>query len=549
MENIAKRIKELEKQIKRLGNVINPLRKVVSIIDKLPILLTIATVIGILIFVYTIGESDLLKKILGTIFLELYVSFWVVGLLSTLIESFHDILKDLFSHALKAYNSKKKIELAEQLSIITIIILILGVISFACYFFDWDFLLVIFFPSLILVSIIEFILLTMFSGYLTGIDVSGYKKLNEKYVELNSQLKKLNQAKTIANKIDFHLESIVDEHRKGQFIKLKDWLNSYYKNGMPSKKNMYSLTDRLTNDLDEIEDKIKRINAETSNNDLSETPTKQVAEVKSTIPQNVTSKIQRETYITSVRKEENIVKETSSATKESDEVKVVTPYEPLPIVKQEAITEQSNAPKTSYNFDFVSKTLDKVFAKKERKERAKAYKVEENLDSLFITKNENEEADKKTVSRNYKTENLSGEDYIAQAKEKQRIGLAGELFVVDMERKTLIQQGLPDLAKKVKHEALVTGNYLGFDILSYDVLGNEKYIEVKTSTGNYTSNFFLTKNELDTINKLGNYFIYRVYDFDVKQQKGSLYTVDCKKELNTFFELEPMAYSVKPRIK
>ena len=51
---------------------------------------------------------------------------------------------------------------------------------------------------------------------------------------------------------------------------------------------------------------------------------------------------------------------------------------------------------------------------------------------------------------------------------------------------------------------------VGYDIVSYDINGNKKYIEVKSSTGS-SNKFYLSKNEIEVARKYGeNYFIYKV---------------------------------------
>ena len=65
------------------------------------------------------------------------------------------------------------------------------------------------------------------------------------------------------------------------------------------------------------------------------------------------------------------------------------------------------------------------------------------------------------------------------------------------------------------------GDGLGFDILSYDAEGNEMYIEVKTTLGTEDSSFFISANELEKSKLYAeNYYLYRVYEFDMKNVQG-----------------------------
>jgi hypothetical protein len=115
-------------------------------------------------------------------------------------------------------------------------------------------------------------------------------------------------------------------------------------------------------------------------------------------------------------------------------------------------------------------------------------------------------------------------------KQKKHIGDLGENFVLKREKHFLRSNGKANLAKKVKHVSQEKGDGLGYDILSYDLNGSKKYIEVKTTSGPLSTPFFISKNELIKSKKVDEeYFVYRVFDFDkisgvgqVKQIRGRL---------------------------
>ena len=92
---------------------------------------------------------------------------------------------------------------------------------------------------------------------------------------------------------------------------------------------------------------------------------------------------------------------------------------------------------------------------------------------------------------------------------KKEIGALGEEIVVEYETKYLFEKGRPDLAKCVRQISKESVGE-GYDIISYDLSGNKKFIEVKSTKSN-KFNFFITDNELTTAKSLGNrYWIYRV---------------------------------------
>jgi len=120
-------------------------------------------------------------------------------------------------------------------------------------------------------------------------------------------------------------------------------------------------------------------------------------------------------------------------------------------------------------------------------------------------------------------------DYIEEAKINKIIGDAGEEFVFQQERETIKSYNL-SADKKVRRVSVVDGDGLGYDILSYDQYGNEKYIEVKTTKGEIDNSLFISANELEMSEQYPEqYWMYRVYEVDdvaltgkIAERKGSL---------------------------
>lgn len=82
------------------------------------------------------------------------------------------------------------------------------------------------------------------------------------------------------------------------------------------------------------------------------------------------------------------------------------------------------------------------------------------------------------------------------------------------------------MLRKIEHAAKTKGDGLGYDILSYDLNGDPKFIEVKTTKGNKNSTFFITRNELEKSKiKKDNYFLYRVYNYNKELEKGEILKV------------------------
>ena len=96
----------------------------------------------------------------------------------------------------------------------------------------------------------------------------------------------------------------------------------------------------------------------------------------------------------------------------------------------------------------------------------------------------------------------------------QRLGTAGEAFVLDVERHRLAEADRIDLSRKIRWIAKEDGDGAGYDILSYNFSGSERLIEVKTTNGAARTPFFLSRNECDLANERPKaWCIYRVHLF------------------------------------
>jgi hypothetical protein len=108
---------------------------------------------------------------------------------------------------------------------------------------------------------------------------------------------------------------------------------------------------------------------------------------------------------------------------------------------------------------------------------------------------------------------ISEERFRAIQKTREQIGLAGENWVIDYEKKFLSKNGYYDLANKVRRMSQ-TNILAGFDVLSYESNSDEKYIEVKTTALSKVE-FFLSSNELEVAKELKNkywiYFLSEIY--------------------------------------
>jgi hypothetical protein len=111
----------------------------------------------------------------------------------------------------------------------------------------------------------------------------------------------------------------------------------------------------------------------------------------------------------------------------------------------------------------------------------------------------------------------------SEAKNK-RLGLSGELFVLELEKQKLINAGRSELAKKVEHISQTQGDGAGYDIRSFSVDGEDYFVEVKTTQGGQNSSFFITPNELEFGKfNVKNYALIRVFNFRLDIGKGDYF--------------------------
>jgi Domain of unknown function (DUF3883) len=105
-------------------------------------------------------------------------------------------------------------------------------------------------------------------------------------------------------------------------------------------------------------------------------------------------------------------------------------------------------------------------------------------------------------------------DYLAQEANNISLGTAGEQFVIRFEQARLIHAGRDNLASRIEHIAATRGNGAGYDVLSFETTGQERLIEVKTTSYGPLTPFFITRNEVDLSQRTAaRYYLYRTFDF------------------------------------
>jgi Domain of unknown function (DUF3883) len=105
-------------------------------------------------------------------------------------------------------------------------------------------------------------------------------------------------------------------------------------------------------------------------------------------------------------------------------------------------------------------------------------------------------------------------NYLEREQNNRLLGLQGEELALQYERFLLINNGRGYLADKVEWVSKEQGDGLGFDILSRNFNGTDKYIEVKTTKLGKEAPFFFSANEYNfSQQNFSDYHLYRIFDF------------------------------------
>ena len=130
------------------------------------------------------------------------------------------------------------------------------------------------------------------------------------------------------------------------------------------------------------------------------------------------------------------------------------------------------------------------------------------------------------------------------------IGDQGEEFVLEYEIDRLIEALAIDrtlATQNVQHLSRLQGDGLGYDIFSINDDGSPRYIEVKTTSGDFNQPFYMSKNERHFFEEYeDSAFIYRVYNFNRETRRGDVRIIT-QTELFSDFTFDTITWQVKPK--
>lgn len=132
-------------------------------------------------------------------------------------------------------------------------------------------------------------------------------------------------------------------------------------------------------------------------------------------------------------------------------------------------------------------------------------------------------------------------DYLEREAANQSLGSSGEEFALRFEHWRLVASGQEKLADRIEHVSKTQGDGLGFDILSFNLDGSERFIEVKTTTFGRETPFFLSDRELvrSRVSK-DDFHLYRIFEF---RKQPRLF--DLPGPLDVKCHLDPITYRAR----
>jgi hypothetical protein len=166
----------------------------------------------------------------------------------------------------------------------------------------------------------------------------------------------------------------------------------------------------------------------------------------------------------------------------------------------------------------------------------------QNLEAIQVAPPRRKEMKDLVQDETRRRTNFVRRNFLEEEANNQSLGLAGEEFILRFEHERLWRAGKRALANRVEHVAKTKGDYLGFDILSFEIAGSERLIEVKTTRYGAMNRFFASTNEVD-VSELHKheYHLHRLFNFDKQPQFFIL-----SGSLRDTCQLKPVSFSAVP---
>jgi len=129
-------------------------------------------------------------------------------------------------------------------------------------------------------------------------------------------------------------------------------------------------------------------------------------------------------------------------------------------------------------------------------------------------------------------------NYLEKEQNNRDLGEQGEKLVIEYEQWRLRSAGKENIADKIEWISKNQGDGTGYDILSKNTNGTDRYVEVKTTKLSKETPIYLTRNEISfAIKNAKVFYLYRVFNFASDPKlfiKEGQYEGFCKLEPITF---------------
>jgi hypothetical protein len=177
----------------------------------------------------------------------------------------------------------------------------------------------------------------------------------------------------------------------------------------------------------------------------------------------------------------------------------------LPRFNYQKILEESVISFLTNNISIEDKF--KLFAEKEVLIEPKA-----NFEKLLVDPPQVDHAAEPIIS--YKNNPIKI-NYLEKEQSNAKLGRLGEELVLQYEKWNLVLIGKEKLAEEIRWISKEEGDGAGFDILSKNINGTDKYIEVKTTKLGKETPFYFTGNELNfSCNHRDSFHLFRLFNFE-----------------------------------
>lgn len=111
------------------------------------------------------------------------------------------------------------------------------------------------------------------------------------------------------------------------------------------------------------------------------------------------------------------------------------------------------------------------------------------------------------------------------------------------EQARLIGAGKANLADRVERVSQTQGDWLGFDIHSYEADGSDRFLEVKTTRYVKETPFYVSRNEVDvSVQRAERYHLCRVFKFRADRRPGLFLLPG---SLDQSCRLDPVSYMAR----